>query len=85
MAAPPQRPLALTILLVFLLLIFAFAAWDCIEAERMVFAAIWGTFAAFLLIVLLHSRKTDESDYQRAIETYRETRMCTRCGTFYTV
>ncbi len=84
MAAPPKKRTGLKILLVVPILGFGGSAFGNIQAEGLTQDAIIQSAVAIgLLIILVKVWTSQQENYDEAITEYEDTRMCQRCGTFY--
>lgn len=84
MAEPPRKRNGLIIVLFILCLLFGGSAFNNLELNGVTPAAlILGVIMVGLLVSIFSVWSRQREAYEDAIETYSDTRMCQRCGTFY--
>ena len=84
-APPPKR----TGLVVFLGVLLIFFGWACVAGLVRngpdLGSIVCGALAVVLLLALIKTQARQQEVYEERVAVYRATRVCQRCGTFYTV
>jgi hypothetical protein len=84
MAAPPRKRNGLKFFLIMLILGFAGSFYSNVQTEGLdQQVIILGAIVVCLLVAFIKVCASQQQDYDEAIVEYEDTRMCQRCGTFY--
>jgi len=84
LAAPPQMRRGLTIFLAISCVFFALPAVGSLGSGQYLVGILDGSIAGILMFSLVAVYERRRRIYDAAMSAYQSTRMCQRCGTFYT-
>ena len=85
MAAPPRKRTGLRVVLAVLTGLFGWVAGAGLARDGLNPGTVVCSLIAACLLVKFISVSETQARYNTAMETYANTKMCQRCGTFYTV